>query len=441
MSSWVTVRARYSILETISKGFEYFEMDPPRRCAYRRWMSALDEIYGPTLARGAGLPGEAFTSEALFQPEMRRVFHRSWCCIGLAADVSQPNHLRPITLLGQPLLVVHNCSGIEVFHNVCSHRGAVLVSEPRLSSRNLPIVCPYHSWTYALDGALLRTPHAGGAGVHEDPVIDHRACGLKRMRSAIWHGLIFVNLSNDAPPFEAFIAPLAQRTVFLKAGSLHHDATQSRAAAIGANWKIVVENFVESYHLPPVHRDLQSVNPMALHYQILGGASYVGQGGDGRDWQKAGEHDLPPRPAGGFKSISEYEVFWLCPNLIFQPIGHFLAVLILLPQSATVTHERLEFFFYGPDALQDTHADERARQVEFLTQVNNEDIRICERTQAGRGSLAFTGGVFCPRQETSSLRVQQIIAAHMLHDAPQAAESAIPFSFEDIRHSDRAGAA
>jgi len=397
-------------------------------------LNRLDEIYGPTVIKAQGLPGPAFTNEGLFQEEARRVFHRSWCCIGLRQDVAELNQLSPIEFLGQPLLLVHNQNGIEVFHNVCSHRGAVLVSRARAAARNLPIVCPYHSWTYALDGTLLRTPHAGGAGVHDDVAIDRSTCGLKKVRSALWNGLIFVNLSGDAVPFEQFIAPLAQRTDFLNGGRLCHDAAFSRSAAPKANWKILIENFVESYHLPPVHRDLQRVNPMAWHYQILGGASYVGQGGDGRDWQKTGgEHDLPARPPGRFHQVSEYEVFWLYPNLIFQPVGNMCFVIILFPQTVSLTHERIEFFFYAEDALDDKYAAERQRQVDFIVQVNTEDVGICERVHAGRRSDGFTGGIFCLRQEKSSLRVQQIVASHMLCDSGSIAPS-IEFSFEDIHH-------
>jgi phenylpropionate dioxygenase-like ring-hydroxylating dioxygenase large terminal subunit len=404
--------------------------------ARRSPLNVRDDIYGPTVMRGSGLPGEVFTSEELFRQEAERVFHRSWCCVGVVSQLSEPRHACPVEFLGQPLLLVRNENGIEVFHNVCSHRGALLVGEARAFRRNQSIVCPYHSWTYSLEGKLLRTPHAGGIGVHDDPAIDRSRCGLKRIRAATWNGLIFVNLSGDACPFEEFIAPLAERTDFLSAGSLCHDAAHSRSAVLKSNWKIAVENFVESYHLPPIHRDLQRVNPMSSHYQILGGGSYAGQGGNGKDWQKTGsEHDLPTRPLGRFQDVSEYEVFWLCPNLIFGPIGNLCFVIILFPKSAAVTHEQLEFFFYGENALDSKYAPERQRQVDFLIQVNNEDIGICERVQAGRLSDGFTGGVFCERHEKSSLRVQQIIAAHVLSDANEPKKKCGEFSFEDIRHT------
>ena len=145
-------------------------------------MNKLDAVYGPTFRTGFGLPGEAFTSENLFKEEARRIFHRSWCCVGLIEDVARANEVCPIELLGQPLLLVHNKNGIEVFHNVCSHRGSLLVAEAKMLGRNRPIICPYHSWTYDLDGTLLRTPSAGGASVHEDAAIDRSTCGLTRVR-------------------------------------------------------------------------------------------------------------------------------------------------------------------------------------------------------------------------------------------------------------------
>jgi choline monooxygenase len=394
-----------------------------------------ENTYGPTLARQVGLPGRAFTDEAHFRLEAKSLFQASWCCIGLAEDVAQLHRAFPVDLLGQPLLIVRNASGIEVFHNVCSHRGAQLVAQPTTFGGNHHIVCPYHSWTYSLDGKLLRTPHAGGAGVHDDPAIDRPNCGLKKVRAAVWNGLVFVNLSGTALPFEEFIAPLEQRTDFLRTGRLCLDSAHGQSAVMRSNWKIVVENFVESYHVPPVHRDLERVNPMALHYQILGGASYVGQGGDGVDWQKAGSaRDLPARPPGRFERVSQYEVFWLFPNLIFGPVGNLCFVIILFPQSAALTHERLEFFFYGDQALETSYSEERQSQVDFLVQVNREDIGICERVQAGRNSNGFTGGVFCPQQETGSFRVQQIIAANLCASSNPDRRTPVDFSFEDIHH-------
>src|SRR5216110_2667011 len=104
--------------------------------------------------------------------------------------------------------------------------------------------------------------------------------------------------------------------------------------------------------------------------------------------------------------------------------------MILFPKSAGLADERLEFFFYGEQALGPKYADERQRQVDFLLQINNEDVGICERVHAGRRSDGFTGGVFCTKQEKSSLRVQQIIASHMLSDTGSIAQDS-EFSFED----------
>ena len=395
-------------------------------------LTRLETVYSPTLVKGSGLPGEAFTSEEIFRQETERLFFRSWCCIGLTEDVAKRGQVNPVEFLGQPLLVVHNANGVEVFHNLCSHRGALLVTQALQLRRQ--IVCPYHSWTYSLDGRLERTPHAGGAGVHDDCSIDRNGSGLRKVRSAAWHGLLFVNLSGNAQPFEQFIAPIEHRVGAPVANAFRLDPAHSQTAALRANWKLVVENFVESYHVPVIHRSLEAVNPMALHYQILGGRSYVGQGGNGEKWQRSGgEYDLPARPHG---KASEYEAFWIYPNLILGPIGNLCFVIVLFPKSAGVTHERLEFFFYGEDALAEKYAAERARQVQFLVNVNNEDMDICARTQAGRSSIGFQGGIFCARQERTSLRVQQIVAAEMLSDANEKMPD--EFSFENIYHPNHA---
>ncbi len=124
------------------------------------------------LERDRGLPGYYFTDETFFQTERRAVFEKSWMCIGLSADVPAKGDMLAVSVFDQPLLMVRDGAQLRVFHNVCSHRGAQLVQE---STRGAPrIVCPYHTWTYRLDGELVSTPHIGGADQHTCDRIDRK---------------------------------------------------------------------------------------------------------------------------------------------------------------------------------------------------------------------------------------------------------------------------
>src|SRR5207244_5747870 len=123
-------------------------------------MPDVTDDFTALLQRDQGLPGRYFIDEEILQLERRSVFEDTWMCIGLSADAPSKGDLFPTTIFGQPLLMVRDGDTLHVFHNVCSHRGAMLV---QTAARGGPrIVCPYHSWTYRLDGELGSTPHFGG---------------------------------------------------------------------------------------------------------------------------------------------------------------------------------------------------------------------------------------------------------------------------------------
>ena len=178
--------------------------------------SSLESILGAeTLAAfetpGAvaqGLPAAAYTSEAFFALENERIFGGSWVFAGLAHELESPGDVVPVTVAGKPVLLVRDADGeVRAFYNVCRHRCLKLVDRP--GNAGPTIQCPYHSWSYRLDGALHLTPYFGG---HEPRAVpdgfDRAQHGLIPVGVATWHDWIFVNLSGDAPPIEEFVAPL-----------------------------------------------------------------------------------------------------------------------------------------------------------------------------------------------------------------------------------------
>ncbi len=397
-------------------------------------MDDLSAMYRCSLDQDSGLPGEVYTSEAVFAEEIRRLFHASWLCVGIDRDVPEAGDLFPVGFAGTPLLLVRDAEHkVRVFHNACAHRGALLATGPR-SCRG-SIVCPYHHWAYGLDGALRRTPHAGGAGKHHLPESTEPRPRLTEVRSAVWNGLVFVNLSGSAVPFEDFIAPVDQRIGPLQQTRMTWDSSLAAEMTFEANWKLVVENFVESYHVPAVHPELERVNPMRAHYQILGGHSYLGQGG--HDYVATEQQDLAGLPLRENADPGKYEVFYIYPNLIFGPVPNFGFVIIANPCSAEVTQERLEFFFYGESAMTAENEPLRRSNADFLKRVNCEDIEICKSVQAGRHSLAFNGGVFALPQEKTSLQFLKMVAANMLRDERQMPDEIISLPTEDIHHETR----
>ncbi|MGH8241151.1 MAG: aromatic ring-hydroxylating oxygenase subunit alpha, partial [Steroidobacteraceae bacterium] len=264
------------------------------------------------LDRDIGFPGELFTDPLFFAVERERVFMRTWLCVGLSSDVPRHGHVHPVEILNVPLLVVRDGGAVRVFHNVCSHRGARLVNEP--CGGRVRVVCPYHGWTYGLDGSLLKTPHVAGAKVHQHDDWDPKTLGLVPVRCAEWAGHVFVDLSGDAGSFESWIEPIAARLALPPDVDLARDQDLAQRLEVATDWKIIVENFVESYHLPWVHHELNRVNPMERHYQILGGHYYLGQGGDDYEGQQLYGAELPTLRKGGNRS--DYEALYIFPNLI-----------------------------------------------------------------------------------------------------------------------------
>ena len=356
--------------------------------------SELVERINRSTVDAAALPNDAYTSWNFLALERDRLFSPSWTCIGHACTIPAPGDARPVEFLGQPLLMLRDGAGsVRVFHNVCSHRGNRLAAEPcRFPTR---IRCPYHAWTYALDGELLVTPHIGGPGRHENDSFDRRAHGLKAVRAAVWLDLVFVNPGGGALPFEQHIAPLAERVHGLAERTqierMRPATTHgSFELEFGGNWKLVVENNLESYHLPFVHRDLNRRSRLRDHYHYYGGDLFAGQGSNlyRPGEAAAGFHRFEGWP----ERVSEYPT--LFPNVLLGLHGDHIWSIVLFPLSPGRTREDWQIYYVGETADDPAHDAARAASQDAWRKVFLEDRGVVEGMQRGRASPAFLGGVF-----------------------------------------------
>ena len=224
-----------------------------------------------------GLPNAHYVNADVFQEERQAVLFDNWAGLAVAADVPEIGDAVPVTFLGMPLLIVRDRQAqVRVFQNICRHRGMILVDAPRKIEG--AIRCPYHSWCYSTDGRLVSTPHVGGPGQNTHEGIDRALLGLIEVRSHIWMDVIFVNLSGTAAPFEEVNADLIARWAEFDK-PLHHGGADSRfELTVNCNWKLAVENYCESYHLPWVHPGLNSYSRLEDHYHIENRGQYSGQG-------------------------------------------------------------------------------------------------------------------------------------------------------------------
>lgn len=360
------------------------------------FLQSLRQVARP-IAEARGLTSDAYTSEDFARHERDHVLARTWTCVGVGAQVPEPGDMRPVSILGLPLLLLRDLAGeIKVFHNVCSHRGAELVSEP--SRVKKMIVCPYHSWCYGLDGSLRATPKIGGPGRNSCEGFDPAPHGLRPVRTTTWFDVVFVNLSGDGPDFADHIAPLAERWKDFDPALLRHGGPESSLLfEVDCNWKLAVENFCESYHLPWVHPSLNSYSRLEDHDDIAQEGHFAGQGTRVYAPRLSDDGLAFPRFAG----LSEYwrtgaEYVALFPNVLLGIHADHFFVVCLEPVSAARTIERLEIFYVSEEPLSEAYAQLRAANARAWQIVFAEDQGIVERLQRGRASPAFQGGVFSP---------------------------------------------
>lgn len=357
-------------------------------------MTTLDDVRKP-LAEAAGMPNAVYTDDALFELERDEVLGKTWAALGFTSDLPTNGFAKPVDFMGLPLAIMRNRDGeYKVFHNVCSHRGMILLTEE--TDVEGMVRCPYHSWTYDLNGNLKGTPHIGGVGVHKAEGFACEKHGLREVRSHVWAGMVFINLSGDAKPFEEHIEPLVQRwSEFCgKDGwdNLHIAPTGSQMQLeVNCNWKLAIENYCEAYHLPWVHPSLNTYSPLDQHYNLIVNDDMSGQGSYNYNLSDVAGTRLPRFPNWPQDRLRQAEYVSLYPNVMLgMQADHFFAI-ILEPRKKDVTVENLRLFYVGEEACSDEYAACRHSQLEAWKVVFGEDIFAVEGMQAGRQSPGFTG--------------------------------------------------
>ena len=357
-------------------------------------MSNLSSVIEP-LNTAKGLPNEHYIDDKIFQEEKESVLFSNWSAIGFAKDTPKVGDVNPTTFLGMPLLVVRdNDKKVRVYQNTCRHRGMVLISE----KRNIrgTIRCPYHSWCYGLDGQLRSTPHVGGPGQNTHPDIKRNELGLVEIRSHVFMDVVFVNISNNAASFEEVHSDIInQWQEFDK--PLYHNEDSSFELTVKSNWKLAVENYCESYHLPWVHPGLNLVSRLEDHYHIENTLKYSGQGSYVYSQLKGKDNEVFPDFGGlekKWNTASEY--ISLYPNVLLGVHRDHTYAIILEPKSTNKTREHVAIYYASAEATKARFKDLRIKNKFFWEDVFKEDIFVVEGMQEGRNGKFFDGGKFSP---------------------------------------------
>ena len=355
------------------------------------------------ISQAQGLPNAHYTDPAVFAEEAQALLAREWAGLAAAADVPEAGDAVPITFLGIPLLLVRDRHDqVRVFQNTCRHRGMILVEEPRKIEG--AIRCPYHSWCYSTEGRLVSTPHVGGPGHNTHAGIDKATLGLIEVRSHVWRDVVWVNLSGDAPAFEVAMASVMQRWAEFEQ-PIYHGGDDSRfRLAVDCNWKLAVENYCESYHLPWVHPGLNSYSRLEDHYHIEQPVQFSGQGTLVYRQLKGNDGNVfPDFPGLDKKWQTAAEYIAVYPNVLFGVHRDHVYAIILVPEAPDRTTEYVHIYYSQPD----TDAALRARNTEQWKLVFEEDIFVVEGMQRGRAAPGFDGGRFSPAMDGPT---------HLFHD-------------------------
>ena len=320
------------------------------------------------------LPGAAYTGEAFFRTERETVFRRNWVHVAGGHDLRHPGDAFPTRLAGLPIVLVRqHDSSIKGFHNVCRHRGCLLVTESQHARRLLS--CKFHAWAYGLDGQLLRTPYWNPADGTADPAFDPAQFSLVPVATATWCDQIFVRLADDGENFDDTIAPLARRWAAYDLSLLRYGFHVHYEVA--ANWKLVVQNFLDTYHLPFLHPQLGDVAQAKAYDDINEAETAIGicyrAGGIEKDKGDLGMPlfpNLPPDKRAGQDII----VLYPC-TLIEMVAGHVLFIRID-PVGPGLTREVMSGYFVGEAATDPNWAEARDAVRDSWDRLNQQDFAV-----------------------------------------------------------------
>jgi Rieske 2Fe-2S family protein len=339
------------------------------------------------------LPARYYTDPAVFRQEIDSFYFDSWICAARAEMIPAPGDYFLREIAGESVIVTRTESDeIAACYNVCRHRGTRIctTAEGRFDGR---IQCPYHGWTYGLDGRLLGAPHMDVPGFSREDY------PLHRVRTAVWEGHLFLHFGATPDPLLQQLGALPQKFAPWRMAELR--LYKRIVYDLRANWKLIVLNYNECLHCPLVHPALNALTdylgadnePPAGAY--IGGAMGFRNGAETMSIDGKRRRDYLPGLNDEQRRMVCYYVIY--PNLLLSLHPDYMMVHTLWPEAVNRTRVVCEWFFQPSEmAKPGFHADDA---IEFWDQTNREDWRIVELSQAGIESRAYTPGPYSPREE------------------------------------------
>jgi Rieske 2Fe-2S family protein len=353
------------------------------------------------------LPAEYYVDGTFFSREMERLFAGMWVCAGRTEQVEKTGQFFLRELLGESLVITRAPSGaVNAFYNVCRHRGTRLCTDAAGSFAG-SIQCPYHAWTYDLDGRLVGAPH-----MDEVPHFRKADYPLRRVHAEVWDGHIFINLAPDPAPLGVQLADLPGkfRQWRMEDLRLGHRIVYD----VQANWKLLIQNYNECLHCPNLHPGLNKLS----HY--LSGeneplqATYMGGRMDLRPGVETLSMDgscprafLPNLSTEDVRRVYYYAIF---PNMLLSLHPDYMLVHTLWPLAPGRTINICEWHFHPAELARPGF--DAADAIEFWDMTNRQDWSVCELSQAGIASRGYQPGPYSNREDLLYAFDRMIVALH-----------------------------
>lgn len=356
----------------------------------------LSQGDGPSLIPTLG--GAYYTDPDVFTREQQSIFEQMWFCAVRSSDLAKPGAFRKVQIGRESVLVIRGRDGgLRAFLNICRHRGAQLCTEDSGEvKRNLQ--CPYHAWTYGLDGQLVAAPN-----LTKMPDVDRVEHGLHKVHLREWLGYAWVSLADEPPSFEDDVqGAVAERLGDLE--SIERYETQDLEVGrritydVQANWKLIIENFMECYHCATIHPELTEVLPefadgFAAQYFVGHGAEFAE---DAQGFTVDGSEGFNKLPGVADEQDRRYYAITVKPTVFINLVPDHVIVHRMFPLAADRTVVECDWL-YSKDVV--ASGKDVSRSVELFHRVNEQDFEACERTQPAMSSRAYRhGGVLVPAE-------------------------------------------
>jgi len=345
------------------------------------------------LAEAATIPSGWYLDGRLAELEQQTVFSRSWIAVGRVDQLAEAGCYVTAEVAGEPIVVVCGRDGaLRGFYNVCRHHAAAVCT--MAEGQTPALKCPYHGWTYSLEGDLKGVPEFDGVCD-----FDKSQNGLRPVRVEAWENFVFVCLDESAACLRTLLGELPERVKPLGLDKLRF--AQRRSYELACNWKVYVDNYLDGgYHVPHIHKGLGSVLNYA-EYRIENSARYCLQSSP---IDATGGEAATAAVRGG--RMAYY--YWLHPNFMMNWYEGIMDTNLVIPLG--VDRCRVVFDFYFADGV-----GEREQSMAVSERIQQEDIAICESVQRGLRSRAYDVGRLSVRREAGEHLFHRLLHADLAH--------------------------